>query len=305
MKTLHGVFIALTLFLIGFPASSGAFDSYFDFFPFPDGDLAVYDDFSGEGIDPKKWRGGSTINSPSPSPTADRRELVATDSMAERGREAKWGRLLMHGRSFGNTYDDPSRITFFRERLLIPNPTASNVTEMKVSLRVLEAGATACPENVFPTRIFFRAIGFFFNTGLHADGDVFARFDVTRESDSPDAADILRVWGRVNLREQSSPEIKQISLGSAPLGTVGLGERIKIRMRWEPDGDRFVFQRDLEPEVEVPYSVPDEEPAHRAGNKRLEILLDTPNCEGEPVSEASMKVVVDKVWVNRSALEPE
>ena len=85
-----------------------------------------------------------------------------------------------------------------------------------------------------------------------------------------------------------------------------LFEKITLRVQWDPEGNRFIFQRDSDSEVIVPNPLPVAGPpiVSDIDNKRLEMRFVSRPCPGGPRTETSMKVKIDKVWINKSVLTP-
>ena len=119
---------------------------------------------------------------------------------------------------------------------------------------------------------------------------------------------VFRVQARNELVVPNIPRIRP-NLGTVQMGTVNLGEKISLRVQHDPDNDQFIFQRDNDPEEFISYDVfgvLDPQflvPANLSDNKRpIEFLFITPDCVGGARSESFMKVEVDKVYVNQSAV---
>jgi hypothetical protein len=72
-------------------------------------------------------------------------------------------------------------------------------------------------------------------------------------------------------------------------------------MQWDPANDRFIFQRDADPEVFLPYTVSDAASASNAA-KGVNVLDAVPNCTIGPRSVGFINAFFDDVSVNESAV---
>jgi len=252
--------------------------------------LALYDDFNSTNIDAGKWSANQT------GAPLD----VAREIRGER-------RLRLAARSVG-ILSGPFGSAASRVRLLFANPDA--VEAIKATVLVREVTATGCTGNPTATVARTRLSGFFFNTNTQGpptpgDGtnDVFASAQIVRSSIDGDPEGILRVQGRVFLCGNSACDSVTLlsAQGAVDLGTMSVGERVRLRIQWDKLLKLFIFQRDNEPEVSVSYlGVVADTFGPGIRSKRVELAHDPANCSG-PGSEASMEVFVNNVLVNASA----
>jgi hypothetical protein len=84
------------------------------------------------------------------------------------------------------------------------------------------------------------------------------------------------------------------------LGPVKRGEVVRLRVQWDRDNHRFIFQRDDAPEVFAPYAVSDTAPPGIAV-KLLDAMLFVPKCTARPRPMAFIEAWFDDVMVNESA----
>jgi hypothetical protein len=91
-----------------------------------------------------------------------------------------------------------------------------------------------------------------------------------------------------------------MALHRRDLGPVKRGEIVRLRVQWDRDHHRFIFQRDDTPEVFAPYAVSDTAPP---GNpvKWLDAMQFVPNCSATPRPMAFIEAWFDDVMVNESA----
>ena len=82
------------------------------------------------------------------------------------------------------------------------------------------------------------------------------------------------------------------------LGTVHTGVPVRLFVRWDQAGHQFIFQRDNNVMVLVPYSVPDtSEPGVQF--KRLDAAHFVANCTSTPRPASMIDVRFDHVEVNQ------
>jgi hypothetical protein len=84
------------------------------------------------------------------------------------------------------------------------------------------------------------------------------------------------------------------------LGPVKRGEIVRLRVQWDQNNHRFIFQRDDAPEVLAPYAVSDTAPPGNAV-KLLDAMLFVPNCTATPRPVAFIEAWFDDIMVNESA----
>jgi hypothetical protein len=274
MKLGLSCFIVLLVGLLSFPVQALE--------PF-----VLYDDFTGRLIDVDKWFGsqnktGGVVNLEDVRLISSGQLRVANCAYSDPNSDSGW--------NVGGT-----RLSFTEGDL---------VTAIKASVKVNRVSVTGCSTNSFPTQARVRLSGFFFNTGVPTPGsavnDVMAYIDVERRSNSPDAPNILVVWGRVYECTDSTC-LSTNQLFSQDLGTVTLGQLADLTMQWDQANHRFIFQLNNNTPVYALYGVSDTSPPGSSNNKRIEVSPLFPNCTAEPRPLAIMDVYFDKVYVNQSA----
>jgi hypothetical protein len=245
--------------------------------------LVLYDDFNAAHIDPNRWF----------------LEGVGGDASTEAIRKIQDHRLRLVYRSYGKT--DSDRETLWHAHALQFSNSAA-VTALQATVQVTDAMATGCRGNPNTTYSWAILGGFFFNTATPTPGswvnDVVAHIRLVRTSDSTDPPDVLRVQSRVlHCKEKRSCDTL---LYSQDLGLVKLGEMTRLRVQWNRENHRFIFQRDGDPEVVAPYTVSDTAPASDS-RKELVINNRVANCTATPRPVAFIDVLFDDVMVNASA----
>jgi hypothetical protein len=249
--------------------------------------LVLYDDFNVTQIDPDKWFGIEC----GPEPRSAGTEAI---------RQIQDNRLRLVYRAYGRT-DSDSGMSRNELGLFFHNSAA--VTAIKATMQVTDAAATSCPGNREATVAVAMLDGRFFNTAPPTPGsaanDVAAGIGLVRRSDSTDPPDVLRVICAV-LHCTNADCMAPSELHSQDLGPVNCGEMARLRMQWDRDNHRFIFQRDDDPEVLAPYTVSDSAPPGDQF-KRLGAVHFVPNCTATPRPMAFIEALFDDVMVNESA----
>jgi hypothetical protein len=249
--------------------------------------LVLYDDFNAAPLDPDKWVGGEFA----PEPRGAGAEAV---------RQIQDGRLRLAYRAYGRTDSNTGRS---RHEFALLFQNAAAVTAMQAAVQVTDAAATGCPGNPEPAMAWATLGGRFFGSAPATPGgavtDVVANIRVFRRSDATDPPDILRVGSSV-FHCANRPCTAGSALHFQDLGAVKRGETARLRIQWDRDNHRFIFQRDDAPEVVAPYAVPDTEPPG-IPVKLLDALHFVPNCTAAPRPVAFIEAWFDEVRVNEAA----
>lgn len=268
--------------------------------------LVLYDDFETEFLDEAKWFGRDSLGS-GMTILETVREIDRTQVYY---RLNPWsdefpcltpGRLRLALRTYGNQASGGSVSSAYM-RLHFSHP--EDIRTIQATLEVQGVHATGCGSNPAPTQSRVRIHGYFFNSGAFPPdsglNDVYAQINVRRRSNSSDPSDVMEVVGNVSRCEDKDCN-GTFSLGDVTLGTVELGEKVRLRITWDPANKRFIFRKGWDPEVYIPYAVSDAFPSW-IGTKRLEILQQIPNCTTLPRPLAHMDVLFDNVLVNQSTV---
>ena len=221
--------------------------------------LTLYDNFNARLINPDRWVGAEF-----PGPVGE-----------EAVREILGGSLHLAYRGYGTTQGN-----FSNFMLQFRNP--ANIRAIQATVKVRKYAVKDCPENPSPTSVDARLLGFFF-------GDVFTTLLIRGYSTDP--IGVLRVQGFV---EQCNAAGCQ-NLGFQELGTATVGQDVTLRIQWDSDNHRFIFQRDNLPQVFSPYAVADDAPG---GPKWLDISMTMADCPSGPRPFAFMDALFDNVFVN-------
>jgi hypothetical protein len=243
--------------------------------------LVPYDDFNAMPLDPDKWFG-----------------LEFGGAGTEAIRQIQDQRLHLVYRGYGQTDADHGRQ--HNELLLVVRNSAA-VTAMQATVQVDEFAATGCPSNPDAALALALLAGRFFNIATPPPGsgehDVVAFIGVRRISTA--SPDVLQVAsGVIHCVDARCMDTQ--TLHFRDLGPVKRGERVRLRMQWDRDHHRFVFQRDDAPEVLAPYTVSDTAPPGIAV-KLLDAIHLLPNCTATPRPMAFIDAWFDDVMVNESA----
>lgn len=281
MKAVLGSCAALLLVLAVAPAQ--AQDS-----------LVLYDDFEDEFIDRNRWVGFE-------------RGRIGGDSVREIHGPPGSRRLHLLGRVQGDLLALPLAPGFSQQndnrlRLEFANPAA--VTAIRATATIKKVEVTTCPGSIAHSRARLRvADGNFFNAATPSPGsdanNVTAEFFIERRSDSADPPGVLRVGGVVFFCGNTTCQ-DGTTLFFGDFGTLALGVPTTLRLEWDPDNNRFIFQRDAGPEVFAFYSVSDTAPPS-FHVKDIALAPRVANCTGTPRSSAFMEAFIDNVFVNAPA----
>jgi hypothetical protein len=248
--------------------------------------LVLYDDFNVAHIDPNRWSWAAGWGG------------ASTEAI----RQLQDHRLRLVYRGYGKTDSDSEKL-WTGHQLFFPNAAA--ITAIRATVQFTDVVATGCHGNPKSTETFAIFGGFFFNTATPTPGswvnDVQAGIRMFRGSDATDPPDVLRVQSLVfRCADEQSCDTK---LHFEDLGPVKRGEVARLRMQWDRDNHRFIFQRDDDAEVLAPYTVSDTAPpSNRTGaHKALSVIHAVANCTAAPRPVAFIEALFDDVMVNESA----
>ena len=243
--------------------------------------LVLHDDFSAAQIDVGKWV----------------REEEGTGT--EPSLQIQDNRLRLLNRSYGKTDSDKGQEG---GGLFLSFSKPTTVTAIKAAVQVKDVGTTGCPSNPAVTRASTFLGGPFFSTATPPSDsvlrNVWALIGIVRGSDTTAPTDVLSVVSRVG--RCTNADCKESTwLHSRYLGPIKRGEMATLRVQWDQDNHRFIFQRDDDPEIFFPYTLADTAPpwGHRKG---LRIGYSAANCTTSR-SEAFMETLFGNVFVNESA----
>jgi hypothetical protein len=249
--------------------------------------LVLYDDFNTEYIDPSKWFGGEF------GPAFPR-------AGTEASRQIQDHRLRLMYRSYGPTgaYSERPRTEFV---LMFRDPAA--VTTIQATVQVTDVANTGCPGGFESTEAWATLGGRFFgNAASTAEGqvqDMVAFIGVMGRSGTAGQPDVVQARALV-FHCANRPCTTGTELFRRDLGPVTRGERVRLRLQWDRDNHRFIFQRDEAPEVLAPYAESDMNPPG-IPVKLLNTMLFVPSCAATPRPMAFMDALFDDVMVNESA----
>jgi hypothetical protein len=200
------------------------------------------------------------------------------------------------------------------------NPAAITAIKAKITVKAFEVSSCAANTTaVGDSRA--RIAGIFFNVGPTPPvpgsniDDMHVQVRVIRQSNSNDAAGVLRVEGIVVHCMDPGCASGPIVGGSVvPLGNVSTGTPVTVEMQWDKANKQFLFSRDNgtfsgsvvygsfpNPKTGLPYS-----DSWRPGveNKNLQARLTLPNCQSGPRVSGMIDAMFDNVSVNNSVPTP-
>lgn len=252
---------------------------------------ALYDDFSSNHLKASKWvtevQGGKLLG----------RETII---------QQQDGVLRMGSIAHGGTASDTSKISG-GERAYFMN--ASAVTQIKANVNVVKFKQTECVANKAGEDAYAAIDGYFFNPAPPVDkaditGDIMAGIRVGKTSDPTVPAGNLEIVARV-LQNSNATGTATTSLFQKKMGTVALGQKVKLVTTWDQANHQFIFQVGKQtPEVYQydPLVLPDTMPANGSENKRLRTYVAQENCLSGPQTKGVILVDFDNVFVNASAV---
>lgn len=258
--------------------------------------LVLYDDFQTSPLDPDKWFS-------SLEPNGILEAFIGISSL--------YPQLVIQNRAYGDTDTYSGRV---RNTLSLRFTGRAAVTAIQATVRVEDFEVVGCSVPTSPnpnTQTFARLAGDFFNTGApsagDATGDVFAAIGIEGSSADPS---VLRVVAFVRFCGDST--CTGGTTASKDLGPVAIKRFITLRIQWDPDNNQFIFQRGTNPEVYIPYTVPDTNPdtglliPPGRPVQGLSAQHFVANCDLNanptlPRPTAFMKALFDNVLVNQSA----
>ena len=277
------MFVLIVLFLLGTWHLAEAVDL-----------LKAYDTFEVGPISPDRWN-GSTLGD---SLYEGNRTIVVDPSGV--GRD-----LRILNRSYART-DSNIGLTFGSYGLTFKNP--GSVTAIRARVQALSVLSRGCSLNALPTLAIAQLIGFFFNASVSTPGnatdDIIAGVAVRRLSNSLDPANVLEVTAFV--QRCTDPNCLSGPIRFMPLGKVTVGLWVRLLVQWDPDNDRFIFQRGSEALQFVSYvglggDVTDSAPPG-SPSKRIGVDNFVPNCTDAVRPAASMNALFDNVFVNQTPI---
>jgi len=231
--------------------------------------LVPYDDFNATQIDPDKWFGIEHRTEPRGAST-------------EAIRQIQDNRLRLVYRSYGRTDSDSG---MSRNEFLLMFQNSAAVTAIKATVQVTDAAATSCPGNPEATSAGAMLGGRFFSTVPSTPGsaakDVVATIRLVRRSDSTDPPDVLRVRCAV-FHCANAVCTAGSMLHFQDIGPAKLGEMVRLRVQWDRDNHRFIFQRDDDPEVLVRYTVSDTAPRRASRSSCWTPCISSPTVPQRP-----------------------
>jgi hypothetical protein len=202
--------------------------------------MVLYEDFSAAHIDPDKWSGVE--------------HSLPGGAGTEALRQSQDHRLRLVYRGYGKTDSDSGRP---RNELLLVFRNSAAVTAIQATVQVNDVAATGCPGNPEATLARAMLVGRFFSTAPGSrDNDVAALIAIQRASDATDPPDVLRTVSLVSHCTNAACSAGSL-LHVKGLGAVKRGEMTRLRVQWDQENHRFIFQRDDNPEVIASYAVSD------------------------------------------------
>lgn len=226
--------------------------------------LVSFDTFSGTTIAPARWSGQEVSQY-----GAQRGEIV---------RNLAAGQLHLESRAWS---DGSANAGFGTVQNRLVAVRSDDITDLRATftMRTLTMGACAANTTDF-SQGRARLLGFFFNAGTPVPGssynDIGAQITIGRASNTTDATGVLRVNASL-FRCTDDACISTVSLGFRDLGTASFNTPVELEVGWEPDSNRFRFQRDAQAVQYLTYTVSDSG-ASQIGSKFVGVQSQVMNC---------------------------
>jgi hypothetical protein len=242
-------------------------------------DLVPYDDFETGGINSSNWQ----------------------FSVARRFVEN--GKLKMRHKMFGRTNADKGRSS---GGVFMPFQKPEAITGIEATVVIKGLRNTRCPANAAASLSMFRIFGAYFNTSVVPNtpgdvlDDVLVDLHVEQESGTSQVNDNLAVVASIDrciLKDCDDTE----SLFYQNLGSALRGEEIKLKVQWDKDNHRFIFQYDDNAPVFANYKESDTSPPG-SNYKELRVQNFPVSCASGPATITAMTALVDDVMLNQSAV---
>lgn len=197
----------------------------------------LYDDFSGDKLDPDKWFGEQGVR---PGEGQGGLELV---------RQIQDGSLLMSHRVAGG---NPTMGSFVisRNRLRFPLAIANSITAAQADVTVTDFTVTKC--SVPPSgdsQVDAGLVEVLFNDGSSTGpndetGDISLQLVLVREGHSIDPPDILRATA--HFIRCTNATCTTGTRFDRDLGPVSVGTTVTLRWRWDKANKAILFQKDTD-----------------------------------------------------------
>jgi len=246
------------------------------------GQSVLYDDFSGNQIDPAKWIGAGGDQ-----------YLRETERTLVPEREHPQGhRLKLAQRAYSDVLTDTNG-TGGIFGLAFTRP--DSVNDITFRVEVENTSTIACASN--PTQETLAGAEFrgrFFNTeifpGPSSFGDVEAVISLTRHANLGPELHVEALFEHCDDFFCGA----RTNLGFAELGVTSVGRPTTLHIKWDHPNHQFVFQMNSKASVTLPYTVPDFSPPS-VTVKSIDLARVIPNCTSFPRPLASMEAYFDNI----------
>jgi hypothetical protein len=260
--------------------------------------LVLYDNFSGNVLDPSKWVGSESSGSNSGNQGRDVIRRIAVNGLSQGNHALALG-YVGYCDNLDDSHDCESVL-----QLHFTDPTT--VTTIQATIKPRQVEATSCSSQPgIPTFISARLYGFFFNSGVVAPpandhtNDVVARIQVGSDSTNPDLTNLsvnARVFRCTNSDCSNGTDVAQ---SPQAMGTIALNASTTLTMQWDATANQFIFTRDSLTPVTIPYVLFDDFPPS-LDDKRIDVAVDVPSCTAS-VPHGTIAAFIDDVFVNPEA----
>lgn len=220
----------------------------------------------------------------------------------ERTRILKDGVARFVQRDIG-TQSENVGASYFSWGMNLRNPSV--VRQMRAIVTMTDYETVGCASNTDrSTFVQARILGEFFSSEINPPSsrinDVGATVRLYRSSTSTDGAGVIKVEGVV-YKCTSSDCNSTVSLGSVDLGSSTLNTAETLRVEWEPEFNRFNFQRNTNTKQSVTYTESDDLPPYTEF-RQIGTRTQVANCFSGARGEAMVGAKFENFAVNASAI---
>ncbi|WP_448383882.1 hypothetical protein [Desulfosoma sp.] len=240
-------------------------------------DWVLYDDFQNKTVDVYNWKVG--FSGP----------LNGETAVYE-----NFGQLHLLLRAYGDLATDQGTTgADLRTDLRGVSPRG-----IMADIEVKKYDLTVCPENA-QGKVRTRIGAMFFNKGPQVpnsyENNIWASIQLVRYAGSTDAADILTAEMYAFLCADTNC-YQGTTLQTLELGKVTVGQKVQLRLEWDPENNRILGQLNENPEQTIAYDFDDTLPPWYPV-RTIQLNYSVPNgqCQERPV--AFMHSTIQKVWV--------
>jgi hypothetical protein len=268
MRWYAGLFVVLGVLIFGTLTPTGA-------------QMVPYEDWTADRIDPTRWRVFS---------------LGAGTAVYEVVRQITNGQLHHALRTYGGTRDDLGITTGINAIGFLQGGFTAVQWDTTVHGYILQGCPTPGSQ---PSALQVDLRMQLFNDGSplgqnDLTGNVESRVRLQRQSNSSDPPEIVQAIGLVTRCSVPDCSTRDV-VGEVSLGPVQAGQPNNFRMFWDTFRSSVEFQRNAEPPVHIPYTLPVVSPLR--GGRVWQVQAIAANCTVSPRPFTEVSATIDNIFV--------